>query len=118
MIMSKFHEGDIVTGVVTGIEDYGIFLSFDNNQSGLIHISEISDSFVKSVGDYANINDSLTAKVISIDEDGHYKLSIKELDNRKRRDSHHIIETEKAFSTLESKLPEWIDETYNEIEKK
>ena len=90
--MKKHVEGDIITGKVTGIEDYGIFLSFDNNKSGLIHISEISDSFVKNVNDYAKINDTLTVKILSIDEDGHYKLSIKELDNSDKKGKHHIIE--------------------------
>ena len=65
MFMKNYSEGDIVTGIVTGIEDYGIFLSFDNNKSGLVHISEISNSFVKNVNDYANINDSLTVKILS-----------------------------------------------------
>ena len=115
--MSTFHEGDIVTGIVTGIEDYGIFVSFDDNQSGLVHISEISDAFVKNVSDYAKINDSLTAKVLSVDEDGHYKLSIKELETQNKNDRRPIEETPTAFLTLKEKLPEWVDEAYSEIEK-
>ena len=113
-----FHEGDIIQGTVTGIEDYGIFLSFDNNQSGLVHISEISDSFVKNVSDYAKINDIITVKVLSIDEDGHYKLSIKEINEPKKNVNKHITETENGFNTLKSTLPKWIDEAYTELEKK
>ncbi|MBP5678688.1 MAG: S1 RNA-binding domain-containing protein [Bacilli bacterium] len=116
--MASYQVGDTITGVVTGIEDYGIFLSFGENCSGLIHISEISDSFVKSVSDYANVNDSLTAKIISVEEDGHYKLSLKELDSSKKGENHSIVETEKGFETLKNKLPEWVEEAYNEIEKK
>lgn len=116
--MKNFSEGDIVTGIVTGIEDYGIFLSFDNNKSGLVHISEISNSFVKNVNDYANINDTLTVKILSVDEDGHYKLSIKELDNNGKSEKHPIVETKSGFSTLEKKLPEWVEEASNELEKK
>ena len=41
--MDNYKIGDIVEGTVTGIERYGIFLSFNNNKTGLIHISEISD---------------------------------------------------------------------------
>lgn len=116
--MKKFKVGDIVTGVVTGVEDYGIFLSFDDNQSGLIHISEISDSFVKNVSDYANVDDSITAKVLSIEEGGHYKLSLKELHNSEKSDNQTITETKSGFSSLKEKLPEWIDKAYGEIEKK
>ena len=118
MHMKTFKVGDIVTGIVTGIEDYGIFLSFDDNQSGLIHISEISDSFVKNVSDYANVNDSITAKVLSIEDGGHYKLSLKELQNSEKNGIHSIIETKSGFSSLKEKLPEWIENAYKEVEKK
>lgn len=116
--MGNYHEGDVVTGVVTGVEDYGIFISFDDDQSGLIHISEISSSFVKNVGDYAKVNDTLTAKILSVDEDGHYKLSIKKLDSQNKNHSHQIEETKTAFSTLKERLPEWIEEAYQKTEKK
>lgn len=116
--MATFNVGDIITGTVTGVEDYGIFLSFGDNNSGLIHISEISESFVKNVSDYANIHDSLTAKIISVEEDGHYKLSLKELDSTKKNENHHIVETKNGFHTLENKLSDWIDDAYAEIEKK
>ena len=116
--MKKYQDGDIITGIVTGIEDYGIFLSFGDNLCGLIHISEISDSFVKNVFDYAKINDSVTAKILSVDTDGHYKLSIKALDEVKKVDTHHIIETKSGFDSLEKSLPDWIDEAYDELEKK
>ena len=61
--------GDIVSGKVTGIEDYGIFLLIDDKTVGLIHISEISDYFVKNVNDYAKIDDEIKAEVIEIDEE-------------------------------------------------
>lgn len=116
--MATFHEGDIVTGTVTGIEDYGIFLSFEDNQSGLIHISEISDSFVKNVNDYAKINDSITVKILSAEEGGHYKLSLKELNPSSKGNAHSIVETKTGFSTLKEILPTWIQEASDELEKK
>lgn len=115
--MKKYKEGDIITGTVTGVEDYGIFLSFDD-KSGLIHISEISDSFVKNVADYASIGDSITAKILSVDENSHYKLSIKCLEETKKNDNHPISETKSGFTNLKKQLPTWIDETVAELEKK
>ena len=50
-IMDKIKIGDIVFGKVTGIEKYGIFLSLDDNINGLIHISDISNSFIKNIND-------------------------------------------------------------------
>ena len=49
--MTKYKVGSTVTGNVTGIEKYGAFVSLDDYYSGLIHISEISDGFVKDIND-------------------------------------------------------------------
>ena len=57
--MNKYRKEQIVEGVVTGIEDYGIFVNIDNEYTGLIHISEISDDFVRNINDYVNKGDIL-----------------------------------------------------------
>ena len=44
--MTKYERDKTVIGCVTGIESYGIFVSLDDNYTGLIHISEISSDFV------------------------------------------------------------------------
>lgn len=76
--MSKYKVGSIVTGSVTGIEPYGVFVNLDDYYSGLIHISEISHGFVKNVNDYVNLGETIKAKVIDVDDDSfHVKLSIK-----------------------------------------
>ena len=62
--MTKIKEGEIVEGLVTGIEQYGIFVSLDEYYSGLIHISEISDGFVKDVNNYVNIGETIKVKVL------------------------------------------------------
>lgn len=117
--MSKYEKGKIVTGCVTGIENYGIFVSLDDYYSGLIHISEISTKFVKDVNDYVNIGETIRVKIVDKDDEScHLKLSIKDIDyrvNNKRRNK--IIETEKGFETLSVKLEDWIEEKYNEIQK-
>ena len=56
--MSNFKVNDEVTGIVTGIESYGIFVNVDE-YSGLIHISEISENFVRNVGDFAIVGDKI-----------------------------------------------------------
>ena len=78
MAKNKYQVGNIVTGCVTGIEKYGIFVSLDNYYSGLVHISEISDSFVRNINDYVNIGETIKVKIIeSNNNDFHVKLSIK-----------------------------------------
>ena len=112
--MTKFEKNEIVTGCVTGIESYGIFVSLDNYYNGLIHISEISNDFVKNIADYANIGETIKMKVLEVDEKTHHvKLSIKDI-QYKSDSAGIILETVNGFETLKNKLPEWIS---NEIKK-
>ena len=114
--MKKYKVGDEIEGTVTGITDYGIFLSFDKNCSGLIHISEISHFFVKNVHEYAKLNDKMKAIIISIEDKNHYKLSIK--DNEKIDEKiTNFEENKKEFESLSKNLEIWIDETMEKIKK-
>lgn len=120
--MSQYKKDQIVTGCVTGIENYGIFVSLDDYYSGLIHISEISDFFVKNPADYVHIGETIKARVIddSETESFHVKLSIKNMDYRfnKRCRRVKIVETSKGFMTLAECLPVWISLKKEEIKKK
>ena len=83
--MPKYTKGKIVEGVVTGIESYGIFVSLDEFYSGLIHISEISNGFVKNIHDYVDIGDTIYVEIIGVnDEECHLNLSIKNINYKKK----------------------------------
>ena len=116
--MLKYEKGKIVIGQVTGIEKYGIFISLDEFYSGLIHISEISDGFVKNIKDYVNVGETIRAKVVETDEDNyHVKLSIKNMNYKiKRRKPTPLQETKLGFKLLEEKLPEWMEDKLNQID--
>ena len=118
--MSKYEKGKIVTGCVTGVEKYGIFVGLDEYYSGLIHISEISDGYVRNVGDYVSIGETIRVKVLESDEDTfQVKLTIKDIDYRmNRRNRSKIIETKTGFNSLSEKLDYWIKEKYKEIENR
>ena len=111
MFVNNYKVGEVVSGKVSGIENYGIFVLLEDGTYGMIHISEISDKFVKDVEKYAKINDVIKAEIIEYDSDNnHYKLSLKKLESKgdsKRRQK--IEETTKGFSTLKSSLDKWID---------
>lgn len=114
--MSKYKRGEIVKGYVTGIEKYGIFINIDEKYCGLIHISEITNSFVRNVHDYVKIGELIQARVIEDEKDGQIKLSIKDLDYRvTKKKSNKIEETKNGFSTLNTMLNKWIEQ---KIEKK
>ncbi|HOO16270.1 MAG: polyribonucleotide nucleotidyltransferase [Phycisphaerae bacterium] len=67
--------GRIYEGRVTSIKDFGAFIEIQDGQDGLCHISELADSYVKSVADVVQIGDHIKVKVIAIDEQGRVKLS-------------------------------------------
>jgi len=115
----KYNKGKIVTGQVTGIEKYGIFISLDEFYSGLIHISEISDGFVRNINDYVKVGETIRAVVVDTDEDNyHVKLSIKNINYKTRRRNHEQLEeTKLGFKPLGDKLDEWIDIELKKIKK-
>ena len=78
--------GDIIDVTITGIQPYGAFASLPDHTSGLIHISEISDKFVRSVESFVHVGEVIRVKVIDIDEESHQaKLSLKAVHTAKRK---------------------------------
>ena len=102
-IMEK---GNIVKGEITAIKPYGAFVKIDENYVGLVHISEFSDGFVRSIEDYVSLGDVLDLKVISVDGNK-VSLSFKALHKRKKR---YKIVLKSGFAPLREKLIEWISE--------
>lgn len=118
----EFQIGDVMVGEVTGIQPYGAFIRFPNNETGLIHISEISSFFVRKITDYVNIGQHVRVKIIDIIPDKElYRLSLKQVAERRRQNvrkmNYQAIPTRKKkviisqtdFKPLKDKLPMWID---------
>ena len=70
--------GNIIDGTVSGITKFGVFVDLGEKQTGLVHISEVADSFVKDIREHLNEKDKVKVKVISIDDNGKISLSIKQ----------------------------------------
>lgn len=116
-----YKKGDIVKGIVSGIETYGIFVKIDDNYSGLIHISEVSNKFVRDINDFVKIKDVIRVQILEIDDTcNHMNLSIKNIQykvyNTNKRKK--IVETKLGFKTLAYKLPFWIQENLENCKKK
>ena len=77
--------GDIVEGVVTKVAKFGAFVDLEDGKSGLVHISEIADTFVKDINNHIAEGDEVKVKVLSIDEKGKIALSIKDAVEKKGR---------------------------------
>ena len=73
-------EGMILTGTVRNVIDFGAFVDIGVKHDGLVHISELSDKFVKNPSDFVSIGDIVKVKVIGIDNERQkVKLSMKGL---------------------------------------
>lgn len=89
--------GTKVSGKVSGITNFGAFVDLGENRSGLVHISEVSDGFIKDIHDVLTVGDSVMVKVLSIADDGKIALSIRKAvehpvhneANKPNSSSHH-----------------------------
>ncbi len=70
--------GTVYEGKVVSIKDFGAFVELPDGQDGMCHISELADTYVKSVGDVVKIGDIIPVKVILVDDSGRIKLSRKQ----------------------------------------
>lgn len=81
--------GEVFEGVVTGITKFGCFVAFDGDKSGMVHISEVSNTFVNDINDAVAVDQQVKVKVIKIDEQGRINLSIKKAEPRPERTQKH-----------------------------
>ena len=75
----------ILEGKVTGIMNFGAFVSLPGGKSGLVHISEIANSFVKDVHDHLQVGQQVKVKVLGINEQGKINLSIKRVQDEENQ---------------------------------
>ena len=64
-------------GKVTGITNFGAFVELPNGSTGLVHISEVADSYVKDINDHFKVGDMVEVKVMNVGADGKIGLSIR-----------------------------------------
>ncbi|QHE50645.1 S1 domain-containing RNA-binding protein [Pontibacillus sp. HMF3514] len=69
--------GSKLQGKVTGITNFGAFVELPNGSTGLVHISEVADNYVKDINDHLSEGDQVEVKVINVENDGKIGLSIK-----------------------------------------
>lgn len=75
--------GDIYEGTVRNIMDFGAFVELVPGKDGLIHVSELANTFIKNVEDVVKVGDKVRVKVIKVDDKGRISLSKKQLEEQK-----------------------------------
>jgi general stress protein 13 len=117
----QYSTGDVVKGRVTGIQGYGAFVALDRDTQGLVHISEITNGYVKDIREFLTIGEEVDVKILFIDDiSGKISLSIRatkepcvQLHKTSKRQTTLQIPkpTSGGFRTLQHKLGEWIAES-------
>ncbi|MGI6280414.1 MAG: S1 RNA-binding domain-containing protein [Acutalibacteraceae bacterium] len=129
--------GQIVEGKITSIMNFGVFVDLGEGKSGLVHISEVSRSYVNDIKDYVKVNDIVKVKVLSVGEDGKISLSIKramepEKESKEQRekrpsqnskpDSSFVWTPKKAeplsFEEMMTLFKQASDEKFSDLKKK
>lgn len=108
--MSSLQVGQVLTGQVTGITNFGAFILLPNKATGLVHISEVADSYVRDIKDYLQLNQEVKVKIISV-QNGKVGLSIRRA-NETQRDQ------QKAFEERLNKFIKESEERQTDLRRK
>lgn len=76
--------GTIVEGKVSGITAFGAFVQLPEGKTGLVHISEVAQEYVKDISTHLKENQIVKVKIVSIDSNGKISLSIKKACEQKQ----------------------------------
>lgn len=75
--------GSKVAGKITGITNFGAFVDLGDNKTGLVHISEVSDRYIKDINEELEMGQEITVKVLTVGDDGKIGLSIRKAEEKK-----------------------------------
>lgn len=103
--------GSILEGVITGITKFGAFVELPGGVTGLVHISEIADQYVKDINDFYHNCDQVKVKVLSLDNSGKIALSIKQADKNNTSRSHYNKTKSASKSSFEDKMNRFLKES-------
>ncbi len=78
--MAEVQPGQILTGTVVSLQEYGAFVELGPDVTGLVHISEVDSDYVENIHAYLTEGQSVQVKVLAIKDDGRIDLSIKRAD--------------------------------------
>ena len=90
-------------GKVSGITNFGAFIDLGSGKTGLVHISEVSDGFVKDINDVLKVGDEVTVLVTTIGNDGKISLSIRKAKDQPKEEKREY--PKKDFQRPQQKKP-------------
>ncbi|MFC0300078.1 S1 domain-containing RNA-binding protein [Virgibacillus soli] len=103
--------GSKLQGKVTGITNFGAFVELQEGKTGLVHISEVANNYVKDINDHLSVGDQVEVKVINVEKDGKIGLSIKKAQDRPQRQRNSRERTE----TFEAKINRFLKDSEDRL---
>jgi S1 RNA binding domain protein len=115
-------EGKVVEGTVSSITSFGAFIQLPEGKMGLVHISEIADTYVKDIKHFIKEKDKVKVKVLSVEKNGKINLSIKQAQVIKRTVRPMEIDWEQESrknqgNSFEDRLSKESDEKLQQLKK-
>lgn len=111
--------GNILEGTVVNITNFGAFVEVEG-KTGLVHISEVADSFVKDIRQHLSEQDKVKVKVISIDDNGKISLSIKQANIQRKSvrpaEIDWSAEKAKSSSNFEDKMSKFLKDSEEKMQ--
>ena len=110
--------GSKLLGKVTGITNFGAFVELPEGSTGLVHISEVADTYVKDINDYLKVGDEVEVKVLNVGKDGKIGLSIKKAkDQGNNRPTNHRKRTQQRRNDIdfEQKIARFLKESEDRL---
>jgi S1 RNA binding domain protein len=89
--------GSKLQGKVTGITNFGAFVEVEKGKTGLVHISEVADKYVKDINDHLSVGDTVEVKVINVEKDGKIGLSIKKAKDKPAPRQRNTKDRQESF---------------------
>ncbi|GER67632.1 hypothetical protein BpJC7_25340 [Weizmannia acidilactici] len=110
--------GSKLQGKVTGITHFGAFVELPDGSTGLVHISEVADNYVKDIHDHLNIGDMVEVKVLNVEKDGKIGLSIrkaKDQAQQSHRPQRHNRANNRAKEDFEAKMARFLKDSEDRL---
>jgi len=119
----RYKVGDLIQGTIIRILPYGAMLIFEDDTKGLLHISEVSNQYIRNIYSYLHSGTIYLVKVINVDEEKNFlKVSLKQVTKEDREKEHKEVNTRiKEFidsKKLLDNLPNWISVELEKIKNK
>jgi S1 RNA binding domain protein len=110
--------GSKLHGKVTGITNFGAFVELPEGSTGLVHISEVADKYVKDINEHLKVGDEVEVKVINVNE-GKIGLSIKKakenVSHSKKRSTSNNNNPKRRSESFESKMNRFLKDSEDRL---